>query len=103
MKTLMQATLSIMALLHAGLCTSFIVLPEPYRQGCPLVTIPPLRCPPLVLHCGPHPNCELLKIVTKPCDCPTTTPTVVAPCPTCQTGCGTIYQTVAAECTQSVA
>ncbi|KAL7801350.1 hypothetical protein V8C44DRAFT_346209 [Trichoderma aethiopicum] len=102
MKTSMQATLGIMTLLHANLCTSLIVLPEPYREGCPAVTIPPTRCHPLQ-HCGPQPNCELLKVITKPCDCPTTTPVMVAPCPTCRTGCGTIYQTVTAECTQSVA
>ncbi|KAK0760922.1 hypothetical protein N5P37_005863 [Trichoderma harzianum] len=101
MKTFMQTTA--VTLLQAGLCMGLLGVPIDYPEGCPIATIP-ATCPLIDLkHCGPHPNCELLKIVTKPCDCPAATPTVLAPCPTCQRGCGTIYRTVTAECTQTAA
>lgn len=71
---------------------------QPYPAGCPTHTINH-SCPAMTLHCGPQPDCILLKTVTRPCHCPLPMPTVAAPCPTCQTGCGTIVRTVTAVCT----
>ncbi|KAL7895161.1 hypothetical protein HDV63DRAFT_132720 [Trichoderma sp. SZMC 28014] len=107
------------ALLHAGLCMGIVIpttplpLPtpftgpiavdppiiiKPYPTGCPTHTINH-SCPAMTTHCGPQPDCEILKTVTRPCYCPLPMPTVPAPCPTCRTGCGTIYTTVTAVCT----
>ncbi|KAL7921473.1 hypothetical protein ACQKWADRAFT_295170 [Trichoderma austrokoningii] len=70
---------------------------EPYPTGCPTHTINH-SCPATTLHCGPQPDCEILKTVTRPCHCPLPMPTVLAPCPTCHTGCGIIWRTVTAAC-----
>ncbi|KAL6890945.1 hypothetical protein GGI43DRAFT_415196 [Trichoderma evansii] len=68
---------------------------EPYPDGCPTHTINH-SCPATVLHCGPQPDCIIQKTVTQPFHCPSPMPTVLAPCPSCHTGCGTIWKTVTA-------
>ncbi|PTB38365.1 uncharacterized protein TrAFT101_011529 [Trichoderma asperellum] len=71
----------------------FPIPAEPYPAGCPTHTIQH-SCPAMTLHCGPQPDCIILKTVTRPLYCPTPMPTVLAPCPTCHTGCGTVWVTV---------
>lgn len=73
----------------------------PYPAGCPTHTINH-SCPAMTLHCGPQPDCILIKTVTQPFHCPSPMPTVLAPCPTCHTGCETIVRTVTATCDEII-
>ncbi|KAL7791915.1 hypothetical protein V8C37DRAFT_381735 [Trichoderma ceciliae] len=102
MKMSMQTT-AVLLHLHAGLSMGLLDMTTTYPEGCPVATVRRICLPLTTRHCPPRPNCELLRIVTQPCDCPTPMPTVAAPCPTCQTGCGTFYRTVTADCAQSKA